>query len=88
MSVLAERLALAAVRQMRPNGCDIDDALVPIAYSSYYQPVVDVIRAALDEAATVAREHEIVLDDGPFAQWTTKGGRFAQEIAAAIEALK
>ena len=51
------------------------------------QYVIAAIRAALNEAARVAREHEIVLDDTPFAKWTTKGGRFAQEIAAAIEAL-
>ena len=50
--------------------------------------IAAAIRAALDEAAKVAREHEIVLDDGPFAKWTTRGGRFGQQIAAAIEALK
>ena len=54
---LAERLAVAAVRQMRgTGGAGIEDALVPIVFSSLYQPVADAIRAALDEAATVARD--------------------------------
>ena len=73
---LAERLAKAAVDRFD----NTHDELVDV--------VVDIVRTALDEAAKVALEHEIVLDDGPFAKWTTKGGRFGQEIAAAIEALK
>lgn len=69
MSGLVERLAVEAVRQMGGMGTrawTIDDALVPIAYSSYYQAVADAIRAAVDEAAATvegcdrdAKRHEI-----------------------------
>lgn len=79
---LPERLARAAREQaerMQYGLLDPGDVEGYVAYA---------IRSALDEAAKVAREHESVLDDGPFAKWTTTGGRFAQEIAAAIEALK
>ena len=44
------------MRQMLPEGgAGVPDAMVPVEFSPYYQPVVDAIRAALDEAAKVAQ---------------------------------
>ena len=53
---MVERLAVAAVRQIRgDDNAGIPDAMVPVALSPLYQPVADAIRAALRE---IGRDRE------------------------------
>ena len=78
---LPERLALEAVRRNLSDipGADRDvpDEMLPVFYSGLYQLLVAVARAALDEAAKVAREFHL----------HTELRADAERIAAAIEAL-
>ena len=45
------------------------------------------LREALEGAERIVMETELVLDESPFRKWTTKGGSFAKQVAAAIAAL-
>ena len=89
---LADRLAReAATLWERLAGDDLEDCSTPERDSARDQcrvVVADAVRCALDEAAKAIMETEIVLDDNPFARWTTKGGRVARAYAEAIERLK
>ena len=46
------------------------------------------IREALEEAEKTITELEFVADEDPFQRWTTQGGSFAKQGAAALAALK
>ena len=81
---LPERLALRIIRRNLPDirgvDPDIDDETLKVVCSGLYQPLHAAIRAALDEAAKVARAHEEACLD-PYIDC-------ASSIARAIEALK
>ena len=50
--------------------------------------LASAIREALEEAEKTITELEFVADEDPFQRWTTQGGSFAKQGAAALAALK
>ena len=46
------------------------------------------VREALEAAEKTIMELEFMVDEDPFQRWTTKGGSFAKQGAAAIAALR
>ena len=50
--------------------------------------LVGAMRAALEAAEKTIMELEFMVDEDPFQRWTTKGGSFAKQGAAAIAALR
>ena len=86
---LPERLAREACRRNFPNRYDlVASDRVPAVFSGLYQPVHDAVRAALDEAANVARTFAYVEECADDTMAGVHRAALYKKVAAAIEALK